>query len=407
MAGDDRYTTVMPYVMTGNRQVSGTSGGCGEIKVRIRVPMNMPPPKEIVGVVLTPEISYSEPAGEGIGAFGWLETLIYYEPYYPGAVERSSADYTMIENEESECFSALPESEAGPLPFDDYFTDLSRSTKESVIEVVGQEKELIGDQMASVRGMGGSQENTCCLTHRVPFYLSLGELASNEELSLIPQVENVECIIRSPRLLDLQVTLNLFPPVSTAAEEALEPTEVLVDAVAPAAAEESEIIIWPDTAASRQLDVPVWEEEDAPAEADLSEPLSEEEVDTAAIEEPGFYEEEEHKEESDEFEAETGSAEPVEEIAYEKELEQPHPSIGIGYQNSIAPRRPSRRRPGAGLSDGGVRRPRTLAKAAAAKPDIQPAESAVAPKTAEPRVHRAGRRQSTAHKYQMLKSDQP
>lgn len=171
--------------------------GQGSIKVRIRVPYEMPAPRTVTGVMLTPEISSSERNGEVFGVFGFLEALIYYDPI------QFEGEITGFNNEtETENKAVL----------DDYFLDLAELViQESSIEAI-EEKEDDSADSSVLEVLGEPRETSAgaqCIRHRIPFYLTISNVHPGEEdvIHLIPKVENVECRIIGSRVLNLQVEI--------------------------------------------------------------------------------------------------------------------------------------------------------------------------------------------------------
>lgn len=169
--------------------------GQGSIKVRIRVPYEMPAPRTVTGVVLTPEISSSERNGEVFGVFGFLEALIYYDPIqFEGEIPGF--------NDETENKAVL----------DDYFLDLAELViKESSIEAI-EDKEDDSADSSVLEVLGEPRETSAgaqCIRHRIPFYLTITNVHPGEKdvIHLIPKVENVECRIIGSRVLNLQVQI--------------------------------------------------------------------------------------------------------------------------------------------------------------------------------------------------------
>jgi len=203
--------------------------GRGSVKVRIRVPRDMPTLKLVTGVVLTPEITQSERNEEILGVYGSLDSLIYYES--PELGEEADTANGFFEAATGAVF------EGQGLDGDDYFLDLVEvATRETTIEVVG-EKEVVDPFDLEVLE-GETREispGVQCLRHQIPFYLTVRNvyLGENCVIQATPKVEQVECQILGPRILDLQVEMilnALAQPMSyVKGSEETEPMELMAN----------------------------------------------------------------------------------------------------------------------------------------------------------------------------------
>ena len=211
MVFEEKDEAVVPYEVTAEKrgQPVWKGVGRGSVKVRIRVPLDMPASKTITGVVLTPEITRSEREGNVLGVYGSLESLIYYEPAEDGSAGGKGFTGSMhtIDGQKT-----VLDSEGLNLERDNYFLDLADlAAQEMSLEWAGEkgntdlvDLEILGEGLEASAGIQ-------CLRHQIPFYLTIRNIYYGEDhvLQLIPRVEEVDCQIRDPRLLDLQVEMTI------------------------------------------------------------------------------------------------------------------------------------------------------------------------------------------------------
>lgn len=247
----EHFAPLLPYAVTGKEQ----GNGCCVLKVRIQVPLEMPLPARITGVVLNPELAYQEKPGDFQGFFGWLETMIYYQPYQlPAGDEEALNEEAMVPGADGgvskEVFSgkgeeklrweelASQKQEDNPLFQDEFFLDLVGESEEAAaIEVVGREKPVAQEEIAALVSSGvikeGEGNEISCLSYRVPFYLSQqycqGKDPAVEEGRLgeghwTAQVQHMECQLIGPRTIDLEVEIALVPSLMELPTEIESPT---------------------------------------------------------------------------------------------------------------------------------------------------------------------------------------
>ncbi|NPV90444.1 MAG: hypothetical protein HPY50_06705 [Firmicutes bacterium] len=323
MADDKRYETVPPYAVSAGDDPAGGGGEWrGRVKARIRIPLDMPVPREILGVVLTPEVSRSAREGGKYDVSGWIDAMIYYQPYpsddptEPGVREVGPED----------AFTAPPSRGRSGTSFDDYFLDLDRDDGQGVMEIEGVEKHLEEDE----------KWKTSCLTSRVPFGLYFNNEGFDEEIRFSPQIHSVECLIRGARLIDLEVDVDLLSPE-------LEP------------AARSEV---DEYAAETALSA------GEPGEPAIEDVLPEEpgeiEMEAALTDGSGMVEDQILEEPWEPKELLKSGEEVIEGVELINEFE--YPVLGLGYSFQSSPRRPSRGRRIEGAAEGSAVKPRSLAR---------------------------------------------
>ena len=403
MAGEERHT-VLPYAAREEREAEGAEvSGRGEIKVRMLVPGDLQVPKEIVGVVLTPEVSFCERNGQAVEVFGWLDTQVFYEPHRReegSLAPEGEADGLLEDVGTTDSGLGVAENVAPP---DDYFLDLAKAGRDRVLEVMGQEKQLGGEQLLQFSSEPGKSPPVLCLAQRVPFNLTLSGLAGfSTESPVNPLVRNVECTIRGGRVIDYQVSLDFWPPAGEEAAQAVEAVDGLPGA-APGEGTELDI----------EAEAPGLETEPVLMEAGkwrvkgIDEPV---EVTEASAEDRPAAEGEGQGRPAEELQLPAvGRTEAPAALVVEMPWRvEPKREIGIAYQPSSSPRRHSQRgrreqRPKIESAEE-VRMPRPLArpaKDAAAEQPVQtgPAEPAGSAKSRS--SQRKGRRQTTVMRYQI------
>ena len=215
MDGKEHFAPLLPYAMTGREQGNGRC----TMKVKIQVPLEMPLPGRITGVVLNPELAYQERPGDFQGFFGWLETMIYYQP-----CQISGGQGEKETEKGSEAVSAGKELPGGllleenPLFEDEFFLDLAGEGEEvTAIEVTGRGKPVAQEEIAALVSSGvlaeGETDEISCLSYRVPFYLShpFHQGKGAEEGYWRAQIQRMECQLSGPRTIDLEVEIALVP----------------------------------------------------------------------------------------------------------------------------------------------------------------------------------------------------
>lgn len=354
MAGESHLETTALYTESGcNDPADVSEGWRGDVKVRIRVPLDMPPPREIMGVVLTPEVSRCSPTHDGYNVSGWVDAVVYYQPHT--SKEQSMGYEREIGPEEA--IVVPPRSQSYEVEFDDYFLDLEHDKNEELMEImgVGKEVQLVGEENK------GTDEKPLVnsLTSRVPFSLNFSNLGTEEVPVLSPQVYSVECLISGRRLVDLEVAIDLL-----ASEE--DPVE---SSAAEAEAEEIISSVIPD-------------------DADLEFKGA---VELDSLVKQAGPEAEEYREETEDFFI--GDDEEIESVEVIPEFD--HPVLGLGYRTHSSPRRPGRNRRWESPFEDTAVRPRPLAKPVsmeAAPVETEELEEIRASK-------RSGRRQTTLMRF--------
>lgn len=407
MTGEVHYT-VLPYAAREERKAEGAeASGYGEIKVRMLVPGNLPAPKEIVGVVLTPEVSFCEQNAQAVEVFGWLDTQVFYEAHqqeedFSAPEERAEG----LAGDADTIDSGLGVAENVAAP-DDYFLDLAKAGQKQVLEVMGQEKQFSYEQLLQFKPEIGENPSVFCLTQRVPFNLKFSLPADFAAASTVnPLVRNVECAIRGGRVIDYQVSLDFWPMSEVEAAQAVEAADGL-----PAATAEE---IRPEIEAA------------APAEDERGLEPGSAVVEAGKWQVEGIYKSVEAAEaDVDRRAEEAGEAKvwPAEEpqVTAAEPREAPAPlvveiplpgetkkELGIAYRPSTAPRRPSQRgsreqRPKIEVAEE-VRMPRPLARLAKDSAAEQPAQTGTAEPESSARSrsgYRKRSRQVTVMRYQV------
>ena len=179
--------------------------------------------------------------------YGTLTSLVYYD-----SVHYDSTHYEPPDNAAAEAAAAAAAEieAAAEVLADDYFLDLAEAFPEKPMEGFGEPAAANLLDLEILEGEAWEiSPGIQCLKHQVPFYLTLDQINQGEDrggdqgeslgleqaaapagesavMNLIPEVEQVECQVLGPRILDLRVEMRLKAsalPQTTVAESAEAP----------------------------------------------------------------------------------------------------------------------------------------------------------------------------------------